>query len=916
MICSFCRFLNPESQCTVTGSVQGYHDSLMRSHIPRSQHSPIHATDMPGDPTMSSQIFSVDQPGNIQPICSQASGTNRIILPNELPHIYPVIRSAIPPRQRGNPEVTEFLPVNNYKYISQKSNMGKRTSAKRSSQSDWGYQEPPKKSKRNETNTRIDGRWERRSIAAKSINSQKELGIETKMSRSQNKAELRGQIPPEEYLVGSDAVPPYSIPCTTKNSEMTQNRNQHELDSHLPRKSGQLVDTYATHEDSSQLSQHSSYAKKGKLTNEKDPMESLWQEMREKFKEDKLKQKLDIIDKIQRMVRKKSRKSGKDERNKDRNTTGGRPYSTSLGKSKDFKALLARVSHLSTSSSSGSFDEMNQFQSTTVSDVSDNQRNLKHSSHPTQGEFQPKNMMRSRIRSFSEISPRELSSAKPKNRRGRPKSGVAPRPPPAHTGSPVVREFVNPYKVTALRKKNGRTSSSDNEPLDLSVSSPLTGRPKPVTEQALDLSVKVSGKGGSARKKILCMSKQRPTNENTGTEASAVNKRDDTVNRDTKRPHSNEERAPNQCKRNIVETCIGTNAASTDEDTEVASLHVSLYMKTPTITRAQVTSSALSPYFETSTKVKEHKHGTRVSFTAAPNETAPIRPMTNTASFPPSTSCEESNFNNGKETTQCINISPRKQGKNQHVIPVADKTSELNPSGNKGQNDKNLRRKNTKTSAFKSHSRVPKSASKSISARRNEFSETVANADTSKSIPPNLQRQTYCRLEKPRCNRISEYASGNVTTENIKTQRRVPVTVSTPKLAGEKSKLENIAKTGRYEVQFLVTTPTKTGIACIEPSLNKCTETKPYSLNKKFPVETHTKSKGWKRERNESVTSGGGNERQDLKPTGEETNETEVIEDQPSKTTGRIEDSFNAIAFLKTKEKEAFEIKLKGEYII
>ena len=39
------------------------------------------------------------------------------------------------------------------------------------------------------------------------------------------------------------------------------------------------------------------------------------------------------------------------------------------------------------------------------------------------------------------------------------------------------------------------------------------------------------------------MSEQRPTNENTGAEASAVNKQDDPVNRDIKRPHRNKERA-------------------------------------------------------------------------------------------------------------------------------------------------------------------------------------------------------------------------------------------------------------------------------------------------------------------------------------------------------------------------------------
>ena len=111
----------------------------MPPNIPSSQQGPIRATDMPGDPTKSSQIFSVDRPGNVQPICSQASGMNRIILPNELPHIYPGTRSATLSGQQGGSEVTERLPSDNYKYIPQKSNMGKRTFAKRSSPSDWGH---------------------------------------------------------------------------------------------------------------------------------------------------------------------------------------------------------------------------------------------------------------------------------------------------------------------------------------------------------------------------------------------------------------------------------------------------------------------------------------------------------------------------------------------------------------------------------------------------------------------------------------------------------------------------------------------------------------------------------------------------------------------------------------------------------
>ena len=870
---------------------------------------------MPGDPTKSSQIFSVDRPGNVQPICSHASGMNRIILPNELPHIYPGTRSATLSGQQGGSEVTERLPSDNYKYIPQKSNMGKRTFAKRSSPSDWGHQEPPQKSRRNETGTRIDARWEGGSIVT-DYNSREGSGIETIKSPNQNKAVLKEKNSLEKYSVGSDVRPSYSTPCMKVNSQKTQSWNQHEQDSYLPSKGGELVDTYITNEENSHLRQHSSSPKVVKLPNEKDQMALLWQEMREKFKEDKLMQKLDKIQK----VRKKSRKYG---RYKDRDTIEGRPYSTSLGKSRCApSALLAKVS---TSYSSGSFDEMNQTQSTTLSDVSDNQRNLKHVSRPTHGEFQPKNMLWSRMGSFSEISPREVSSTRQKKRRGRPKSCFTPRPPPAHTGSPVLREFVDPYKVTASRKRNSKTLSNDNEPLDLRVSSPLSGRPKPVPEQALDLSVKASGNARTSSK-ITCRAEQRPTNENRGAEACAVNNQGDVGNSENKRPHDNEERAPKQCKRDVVEASIFTPTASTDDGTEVASLHVSLYMKTPKIARAQVTSSTLSPYIETSTKVQEHKHGTRVNFTAAPNETASTRPMKNTESSPPSTSCKELNFNNRNETTQCRNCSSLKQGENQHFVPVAEVTSGSTPPRNKVQNDKNRPRKYTKASAFKSHIRVPKSASKSISSRRNELSEVVTTTDTSKSIGfSNSQRQTYPRVEKPRNKRISECPLDNVFTENIKnrprteTSRRISATESAPPPLGNKSKLEHSTETGRYTVPFPVATPTKTGKNCTETkrlSWNKCTETKQPALNRKSLVETNTKSKGWKRIRSEGETSNRETKCQDLKPTGEETNDIEVIEEQPSKTAGRVEDSFNATAFMKTKEKEAFEIKLKGEYIV
>ena len=900
----------------MSGPVQGNHDSLMRLRIPRSQKGPIRATYMPGDPTMSSQIFSFDEPGNVQPICSQASGTNRIILPNELPHIYPGIRSATPSDQQGGSKVAVRPPTDNYVYISQKPNMGNRTFAKRSPPSDWEHQESPKKSRRNETGTRIDARWEDRSIDTKPINSRKESGM-----GDQDKAELKEKNSLEKYFVGSDFVPRYSIPCMTINSEKTQSRNQNEGDSLLSR-GGELVDTYVSGEDNSHLRQHSTCPNKVKLPNEKDQMELMWQEMREKFKKDKLREKFDIIDKIQKMIRKKSRKSGRDGRNKNRNTIEGRPCSTSLGKSR--YALNAKIPHLSTSSSSGSFDEMNQSQSTTVSDASDDQRNLKHISRPTHGEFQPKNMLWSRIGSFKEISPREVSSTRQKKRRGRPKSGFTPRPPPAHTGSPVLREFVDPYKVTSSRKRNSKTLFSGNEPLDLRVSSPLSGRPKPITEQALDLSVKASGNARTVSE-ITCRPEQRPTNENKGAEASALNNQDDVGNSDNKRSHGNEERAPKQCKRDIVEASISSPMPNTDDDTEVASLHVSLYMKTPRIARAQVTSSTLSPYIETSTKVKEHMHGTQVNFTAAPNEMASTSSMKNTESLP-STSCKELNFNNEKEPTQCKNCSSLKQGENQHFIPVAEVTSGSAASRKKGLNEKNRPRKYTKTLASKSHIRVPKYALKSNSPCRNEFPEGVTTTDTSKSIGfSNSQRQTHCRLEKPRNKRISECPLDNEAIENRKdqvrneTSRRISATLSTPTPLGNKSKRENSAETGRYPVTFPVATPTKTGKNCSETkrlSLNKCNETIPPSWSKKSLVETHPKSKGWKRIRNEEVTSTRGRECQGLEPTGDETNDIEVIEDQPSKTAGRVEDSFNAIAFLKTKKKEAFEIKLKGEYIM
>ena len=558
---------------------------------------PMDISDIPGDPTMSSKVFSVTQRGNTQPICSQANSCSRIILPKELPHIYPCASNF---KQHG----THF-----------DNNWCQAINCPTGNNGVFEEEEFPRKAKRRKWSSRQSGmtdvntmfeesvpakksKWEELDDTAWAGHSDKHSRLvpntikasKLKAKRSKNRL-IRPKL--KEPVLHEEAVLPFvrKQPTLVKSADISRSKSF-----------GSTFAKQARVPMSENLNpsvnvRTSLCVAEGNMENS-DPMEALWHEMRKKYEREPVKQKLEIIDKIQSVFKEKSGKKSPTNHESDPNIaerikTRPRQCRAAL------TSQLARV-HPQQSSVITHSDQLDEVQPKIVSDDNNNALRPMHV-RPGQMQFSTSTERRA-ITTLSDckMNPNRTTAT---SASGQKKQKVRCRPPPAHTGSPGSELFTCPFKTSTYKKK---LCWDNEEPIDLSIKSEgachTIARPR---DQVLDLSVKRENQEGgtfdvrAVQVPVASIKPMLPTKPRSDTNKSekvpnALWHTDGSNDETSLLTATNRSNLSQEVEGRIkVMQTSRSSPTSTDEDlSEVTSLHVSVYMETPKkIARAEVRSN-------------------------------------------------------------------------------------------------------------------------------------------------------------------------------------------------------------------------------------------------------------------------------------------------------------------------------------
>ena len=593
----------------------------------------------------------MNETGNSRPICSQASNSNRIILPKELPHIYPCVQQEAPHlKQRRQDDHADGQTTNNH-----------------NSESDLVRELPPKKP-----------RWVDPDNAGSAWIGQgdRRYGFAPRKSRLKSKwSKSRPRRPkfkePADYT--DKNIPAISTQQRTLSSsaEIGQNNS--------------YLSIFVKEDASGIISEQAAHCAEGEYP---DSVDAFWEEMRKKYKKETAKHKFEIIDKIQKVVKEKPEiKAPANDGNETNNTESfkeSRHYSESLSKSRAvLSSLLARLK--SDRSSTLSYanrisDQLNQMPPKIKSDDSND------TFRPTHGRSGKFSSTSTEKRAVTNISDREMypdpativSERKQRKRKERPK------PPPAHTGSPPSGIYVVPHHMLPFENKKKKWGDN-SEPIDLSIGSgevPRT-RDKPF-EEVLDLSVKREKRETSAlgiraqQVPIASIKPMLPTKLHSDSNKieviPSVPLHPDVSSNENMTITENRNRVCQQRKGQFeaIESHV-SSPVSTDEDiAEVTSLHVSVFMETPKkITRAEVTSNIpRKPLnLQVPARVKGNQQYAQVKYRAEdPNVKFSSRPFTDKSALPHGTQAKETTSGTASQCANCSTSLFNKDGRVQNEV--------------------------------------------------------------------------------------------------------------------------------------------------------------------------------------------------------------------------------------------------------